>query len=149
MPDARISASEIGTSIPNRPARKDAHADRKNGWPEKATVGRAMTAEIRWNMSRVAAVAPDQTATDSSMMFIIAKNAMPRRINRSRDWRSFSVPDRATISSGSASNPSRANWAIIASGVTPGSWRTRTRFRVRLTRASVTPAMAFKPCSTV
>ena len=70
-----------------------AQALRKKGWPEKATVGTAMIAEIRWNRSRVASVAPDQTATDSSMMFIMLNPATPSRISRSRPCRSVSVID--------------------------------------------------------
>ena len=81
---ARISASEIGTSIPSRPTRSADQADLKNGWPQKITVGMAIRAEIQWNISRVAASAPDQTATDRSMMFIMAKKATPNRIKSSR-----------------------------------------------------------------
>ena len=103
MPVASTRASEIGKSMPSRPRRTPASAERKKGWPENSTVGIAMAPEIRWKMSRVASEAPDHTATDSSITFIIAKNATPRRISRSRPMRSFSVPDSATRSRGSAS----------------------------------------------
>jgi len=43
----------------------------------------------RWNMSRVASDAPDQTATDNSITFIIAKPATPTRSKRSCDTGSF------------------------------------------------------------
>ena len=62
-----------------------------------------MTADIRWNMSRVGPSAPDQTATDKSMMFIMAKPATPSRISNSRPWRSVSVMDRVPASSSCAS----------------------------------------------
>jgi len=110
-----MMASEIGTSIPSRPTRSRAQAARKNGWPAKATVGSAIIADSRWNMSRVTSAAPDQTATDSSMMFIIAKNATASRISRSRPVWSASVADSATMSSGSASYPNAASRAIRAS----------------------------------
>ena len=89
----RISASEIGTSMLTRPCFSPPQAEAKKGWPTKTTVGSAMAAEIQWNMSRVAASAPDQTAIDKSMMFIIAKPATPIRIKRSRPRLSVSVAE--------------------------------------------------------
>ena len=66
-------------------------------------VGRAISAEIQWNRSRVASAAPDHTATDNSMMFIIAKPATPRRISNSRPAFSVAVVDRMLASSSCAS----------------------------------------------
>ena len=43
-----------------------------------------MQAEIRWNKSRVASVAPDHTATDNNITFIIAKPATAIRVNNVR-----------------------------------------------------------------
>ncbi|EKD61047.1 MAG: hypothetical protein ACD_54C00424G0004 [uncultured bacterium] len=101
--EASTSASEIGKSIPNRPTRKPAQADLKNGCPEKITVGIAIAAEIQWNMSRVAPSAPDHTATDNSITFIIEKNATPSRISRSRPCLSVSVALNSPASSSCAS----------------------------------------------
>ncbi len=50
-----------------------------------------MAALIQCIMSRVTPSAPDQTATDRSMTFIIAKNATASRIKRSRPARSAAV----------------------------------------------------------
>ena len=75
----------------------------KKGCPQKATVGSAMAPLIQWNRSRVAASAPDQTATDRIMMFIIAKPDTPIRISRSRPTRSAVVAARAPGSSSCAS----------------------------------------------
>ncbi len=88
--------------MPSRRALSDVQAETKKGWPAKASVGSAMAAEIQWKRSRVAASAPDQTATDRSMMFIIAKPATPSRIRRSRPRLSVSVTDRRPGSSSCA-----------------------------------------------
>ena len=42
-----MSAREIGTSMLRRPPRSAAKAERKNTWPEMATVGTAISAETR------------------------------------------------------------------------------------------------------
>ena len=68
-----------------------AQALRKNGWPEKAIVGRAIAAESQWKRSRVASAAPDQTDTDKSITFMLAKPATASRISSSRPARSFAV----------------------------------------------------------
>ena len=135
-------ASEIGTSIPSRPTRSDAHALRKNGCPAKATVGSAIIADIQWNKVRVASSAPDQTATDSSMTFIIAKPDTPSRSSRSRPCASLSPDDRASLSSSCASWPIRASAVIRVSASMPGAAWTVARLRVRFTRAADTPGRA-------
>ena len=53
--------------------------------------------------TRVAPVAPDQTATDRIMMFIIAKPATPMRIRMSRPCLSAAVELRTEASSSCAS----------------------------------------------
>ncbi len=54
----------------------------KKGRPAKAAVGRAISAESQWKKSRVVGsislALPDQTETESSMMFMAAKPATPR-----------------------------------------------------------------------
>ena len=63
--------------MPSLPRRREAQADLKKGCPTKITVGSAMAPEIQWKRSRVAASAPDQTATERSITFIIEKKATP------------------------------------------------------------------------
>ena len=84
-------ASTMGTSMFSRRAFSADHALRKKGCAEKAMAGKTMAAEIQWNMSRVAASAPDQTDTDRSITFIDAKPATAMRIRRSRPARSVAV----------------------------------------------------------
>ena len=114
-------ASEIGTSMPSRPRRRLAQAERKNGCPAKITVGMAMAAEIQWNMSRVASSAPDQTATDSSITFIIEKTGdaqphqqfapLPVRLGR---------PTAARRPARAPRSPRRPARRSAPAGVTPG-----------------------------
>ncbi len=95
----------IGTSMFSCLFDSAAHALRKNGCPEKAMVGRAIAAEIQWNISRVASAAPDQTDTDKSMTFMLAKPATASRISNSRPARSLAVAFRVPASNSCASNP--------------------------------------------
>ena len=92
-------ASEIGTSMFSRFTRSALHALVKNGWAENATIGSAIPALTQWNRSRVASDAPDQTATDRSITFIMPKNATPSRIRSSRERLSVSVAINAPASS--------------------------------------------------
>ena len=62
-----------------------------------------MAAETQCSRSRVVSLAPDQTATDSSMTFIAAKPATPMRASRSRPSASVRVASSAALSSGRAS----------------------------------------------
>ena len=74
---ASVTPIEIGTSMLVRPALSALKAERKNGWPAKATAGTAMTADSQWNRVRVASPIepswPDHMATDSSMTLAAAK----------------------------------------------------------------------------
>ena len=72
MPEASRIASEIGTSMFSRRPDSAPQPLLKKGCAEKATVGSAIAAEIQWNRSRVASVAPDQTATESSITLAAA-----------------------------------------------------------------------------
>ncbi len=84
MPAARITASEIGTSMLSAPRDSAFTAEEKNGRPAKAMAGRPISAEIQWNRSRVAASAPDHTETDRSMMLPAANPAIASAINSAR-----------------------------------------------------------------
>ena len=134
--------------MPSRRAFSEAQAERKKGCPAKTSVGSVIAAEIQWNRSRVASSAPDQTAKDSSMTFIIANPATPSRISRSRPARSVAVVDRRPGSSSCAGKPAPFSAAIRSSTFTEGAAATETRFCVRLTRADFTPGMAFSVRST-
>ena len=134
--------------MPSRPTRRLAQADLKKGWPAKITVGSAMAAEIQWNRSRVASPAPDQTATDSSMTFIMLNPATPSRISRSRPCLSVSVALSRPGSSSCASYPTPFSTPISRSAVTSGAASTLTRRRVRFTRALRTPSTFCRLCST-
>ncbi len=132
----------------SRAARSAPQALRKNGCAENAMVGSAIAALIQWNMSRVASAAPDQTATDSSITFIIAKPATPSRISSSRPVRSTCVPASVAASSSCASQPWRVSSSASVPASTPGSASTIARFSVRFTRARRTPGMADRLRST-
>ena len=134
--------------MPSRRAFSEAQAERKKGCPAKTSVGSVIAAEIQWNRSRVASSAPDQTAKDRIMTFIIAKAATPSRISNSRPARSVAVVDRRPGSSSCAGNPAPFSASINVSAVTEGAAATETRFCVRLTRADFTPGMAFSVRST-
>ena len=58
-----------------------------------------MSAESQWKKSRVSCVMsaapPDQTDTDSSMMFMPAKPATARHFIKPRAWRASSVSARS------------------------------------------------------
>ena len=78
--------SEIGTSMLSEPRFSAPSALVKNGRPENAAAGSAISADTQWNMSRVSGVMslmlPAHTDTESSMMFMAAKPATARQRSR-------------------------------------------------------------------
>ena len=103
---ARPGSAPARSARPSRAAAPAASAQAlaKKGWP-----GRRPPSAGRWRRRSSGtgrawhASAPDQTATDRSMTFIIAKPDTPSRINRSRPARSVSVAATASGSSSCAS----------------------------------------------
>ena len=94
----------MGTSMFTRPARKAPHAEAKKGTAENARAGSAIAAETQWNITRVTSPAPDQTATEIAITFIIAKPATAARARRRRPASSL-AGRRAVASSSCASKP--------------------------------------------
>ena len=142
IPVASRIASEIGTSMLSRLAPSAARALAKNGCAAKATVGKAIRAEIRWKKSRVTSAAPDQTATESSIRFIIAKPDTPSRIRSAFAPASASTGASIAASSSSAGQPARVTASASAAASTPAPASMTTRFSDRLTRAERTPGTA-------
>lgn len=77
---------DIGTSMLRERRLSAPNALVKNGRPAKAAAGKAINAEIQWNMSRVSDVISDKlpahTDTDNSITFIAEKPATARQRNR-------------------------------------------------------------------
>ena len=89
--------------------------------------------------------APDQTETDSSMMFIIAKPATAIALRSSR---LLSSENPASSSpSGCDSKPSLAIARWISGIVVSGRWLIATRLAVKLTRAAAIPGTCVSPVS--
>ncbi len=86
----------------SRRAERAVSALLKKGWAEKAMVGNVIAAEIQWNISRVVSAAPDQTDTDNSMTFIMAKPATASRTSKARPAVSVAVLDSIPASSSCA-----------------------------------------------
>src|SRR3546814_10682944 len=81
-----------------------------------------MAADSQWNRSRVAPLAPDQTDTDSSMMFIIAKPATATARSNARLSDAPPSTSAGPPPIGCASNPSSEK-APISSGVSASGVR--------------------------
>ena len=96
-----MMASEIGTSMLSARLLSAPSALVKNGRPENAAAGSAMSADSQWNMSRVSGVMsealPAHTDTDKSITFIAAKPATARQ--RSRNFACSASRDSASASS--------------------------------------------------
>ncbi len=91
MPAASRIASEIGTSMLSRPTRSASQACLKKGCAENAMIGSEIAAETQWNRSRVASAAPDHTAMDRIITFIMPNPATPSRISMLRELFSVAV----------------------------------------------------------
>lgn len=101
---ASVTPMTIGTSMLSRRAARAEKAERRKGLPAYAAAGSAMSADSQWKKSRVSDempdALPDQTETDNSMTFIIAKpataserssslpaaSASPRTVAGSKGW---------------------------------------------------------------
>ena len=101
-----------------------------------------------WKVSRRVPLAPDHTATDSSMIFIAPKpaTAMARRSR---------ALDASCVSAGRSRSRSCASWPSVASASSTGAGSsvapasvTRSCFSVRLARAETTSGNAPTVCST-
>ena len=151
-PTASRIASEIGTSMLSRrdPQRATRRAEERLA--RRRHRRQAIAAEIQWNRSRVASSAPDQTATDSSITFIIAKTATASRISRSRPCRSVvGRGERRRRRARGPRSPTRSSTVDQRLGgrspARPRRWRACS---VRLTRAAAharhrAPARARRP----
>jgi hypothetical protein len=102
--------------------------------------GRASAAESRWKAWRVPGSAPDQTETDSTMMFI-AENPATARARTSSESR---PSDRSSSHEARWDEYPIAESSSTKSGIPSLSPRQRTTARrsVRLTRAASTPGRA-------
>ena len=95
----------------------------------------------------MAALAPDQTATENSMTFIIAKPDTAMRVSRARPRVSVSTAAISSASSSRALWPCSASRSISRAGARPGA-SMRTVRVLRLTRASRTPGRDISARST-
>ena len=137
---ARMTASEIGTSILRRHRRMAANADSKNVCPAKRVAGMAIRADSQCNKVRVSSgmSVPNQTASDMSITPAVAMPATARAISRR-----LSGPAVGSASSpgstAAAPYPSPTSVSVMRLGGRVPVHSMRNRPVERLSRATSTP----------